>query len=114
MKPGAIKFPGGKFILWACKHAEDQKHACTYVLCNECKEVEESKQGRSRRKRGALATMAAWEHDVFSLVILYTKCIFVSFYWLLVKCFFTCFKMSFFLFIYRIFCKRFMSLQKSL
>ena len=69
VKPSAINFPGGKFILWACKHAEDKKHACNYVLCNECKESEEGKQGRSRRKRGALTTVAACEHDVFSLIM---------------------------------------------
>ena len=69
VKPSAIKFPGGKFILWACKHAEDQKNACTYVLCNDCKESAESKRGKGRRKRGGLATIAACEHDVFSLVM---------------------------------------------
>ena len=69
MKPGAINFPGGKFILWACKHAEDKKHACNYVLCNECKEGEESKRGKGRHKRGGLATIAACEHDVWSLVM---------------------------------------------
>ena len=68
VKPSAIKFPGGMFILWACKHAEEQKNACTYVLCNDCKESEESKRGRSRRKR-VVATIAACEHDVWSLVM---------------------------------------------